>query len=708
MYKVLSAKDRINASRRLLPQGRIWRSLLITSGILVLVLLTVVFALFLRAHRTSGEPANFSMPYVQTFDEGTLAEWRVQSGLWYIRNQVLAQTTNLEKPTQIFIPYLLDVAQSYHLSVYMTLAKNARAVGISFNGQNAEPIVQMQQVYVVRIPAQSVQNLNAEGALSVNRIDEAGHTVPHVSLAGDLSNEQGNSVAAGFDDTDEPIQLMPQNISTESPNPQQDGTMALMAGYTDSLGNFVPQVRVPFAVDTGDYRLDVYVLNKTYTIQLNGQTLVERRPLFYTGGLIGFYARGRATFDTLKLTAAEEGKPGEMIYVSDFDQRFGGTGWVPFSGKWTLTGEGLAQTNPDEEQGGIGYEGGSFENYMLQATFYHATGSGAGLLFNMPSPYQLNGAVMVRYSDQSDSLFWGYFDEKGVFTRQGFAKVASPGNTSHQLQIFSHQDRYTVYLDDQLLVQDVAAQRANGYIGLVTARSSVVYTIVEAFPLFSGTPLAEVQATTSVTPNINELLATATPVMLPPLTTSGPEIPAATPEPVKATASPTRTPLVALPTVTPDLDAVDIAAQADVDSYVVDTGIYATAYRIEGEIALPLNNPRNGLILHMPERGARQGSFLIRLSPAGDELFWGDYDQSGTFHQRAALALPQPAQDFYQVLFVVDNQHLAISVEGQLLASDILLPRRNGWIGLLADGGPMPFRNLKITVELEQSTDAQP
>ncbi len=702
MYKVLSAKDRIIASRRLSPLRHIWRPMLIASGILLLILFTVVVALFWRANRTSRELANFSMPYVQTFDDGTLTGWRVQSGLWYIRNQALAQTTNLEKPTQIFIPYMLDIAQSYHLSVYMTLAKNARAVGISFNSQNAEPIVQMQQVYVVRVPTESVQNLKPEGALSVNRIDETGHVVPRVSLAGDLSNEQGDSAAAGLDDTGESIELVPQNISTESPNQQQGGTMALLAGYTDSLGSFVPQVRVPFAVDTGNYRLDVYVLNKTYTIQLNGQTLVERRPLFYTGGLIGFYARGRVTFDTLKLTAAGEGKPGEMIYVSDFDQRFGGMGWVPFSGKWTLTDKGLVQTDPDEEQGGIGYEGGSFENYVLQATFYHSTGTGGGLLFNMPSPYQLNGAVMVRYSDQSDSLFWGYFDEKGVFTRQGFTKVAGPSNTPHQLKVFSHQDRYTIYLDEQPIVQDVAAQRVNGYIGLVTARSSVVYTIVEAFPLFSGTPLAEVQATTSVTPNASELSATATPVVLPLLTTSGLGITEATPEPVQSTAPLPRTPRVVLPTVTPDLDSVDTSAHDDVDSYVVDSGVYATAYRIEAEISLPVDNPRNGLILHMPERGVRQGSFLISLSPAGDELFWGDYDQSETFHQRAAVALPQNDQGFYHVVLVVDNQHLAISVGGQLLASDILLPRRNGWIGLLTDGGPKTFRNLRITVEITQ------
>ena len=66
------------------------------------------------------------------------------------------------------------------------------------------------------------------------------------------------------------------------------GKMALDAGYTDAKGEYVQQVSVPFDVDTGDYRLDLYVYPKTYLVQLNGQTLIEQRPLFYPNGLSAF------------------------------------------------------------------------------------------------------------------------------------------------------------------------------------------------------------------------------------------------------------------------------------------------------------------------------------------------------------------------------------------------------------------------------------
>ena len=149
------------------------------------------------------------------------------------------------------------------------------------------------------------------------------------------------------------------------------------------------------------------MLDKTYTVQVNGQTLIDRRPLFYPSGLVGFYSLGPARFDTLKITAAEAEQPGEQVYVSDFDQTPGGAGWVPFSGEWEISQGELVQANPAAQDAGIGYEGSTFENYVLQASFRHLTGAGGGVLFNMVSPYQLNDAHMVRFSDQTDSSVLG-------------------------------------------------------------------------------------------------------------------------------------------------------------------------------------------------------------------------------------------------------------------------------------------------------------
>ena len=110
----------------------------------------------------------------------------------------------------------------------------------------------------------------------------------------------------------------------------------------------------------------------------------------------------------------------------------------------------MTQNDPNAYDTGIGYETGVYENYVVQARFEHHQGVGAGLFFNMPSPYQINGAHVVRYSDETDALIWGHYDAQGAFVRQGFADIAPPGDQLHQLQVFSGADSYDIFLDDLL------------------------------------------------------------------------------------------------------------------------------------------------------------------------------------------------------------------------------------------------------------------
>ena len=219
---------------------------------------------------------------------------------------------------------------------------------------------------------------------------------------------------------------------------------------------------MPIAEDSGDYRLDLYVTDTTYAVQLNGQTLIEKRPLFYPNGVIGFHSLGPVKFDSLKITVAEDARPGELVYTSDFEQDGGGAGWVPFAGNWKIGGGELVQTETDQLEAGIGYEGSAFENYVLQATFRHLEGTGGGLLFNLPSPYQVNGGHMVRFSDQTDSIFWGYYDESGNFERQGFADIPEIGAADQQLRVYSDDSlgSYDIYLGEDLLARGIPLHAA--------------------------------------------------------------------------------------------------------------------------------------------------------------------------------------------------------------------------------------------------------
>lgn len=848
-----TVKDESAAANRqassLLTRLRRSKIVRLAGGLLVVAALLGILAITLmRLLGPQDRFTAFSLPYVQDFSDLDVKRWFSAAGVWSIRNETLAQTTNLDEPAQIFVPQKLTPEQLYHLSTYISLSDRTRAAGVNFNAQ-------------------------------------------YQDLTGKLHRV---AVARKSDDTDRSASAA--------------GAMELIAGYTDPEGAFVPQVTVPFTSTAQDYRLDLYVLGNTYLVQLNGQTLIDRRPLFYPNGLVGFYALGPATFDTLKLSVAEDRPPGERVYVSDFDQAPGGAGWVPFSGDWQVSQGELVQADPSAQDTGIGYEGGAFESYVLQTTLRNLVGVGGGVLFNMPSPYQRNGAHIVRFSDQADALFWGYFDDAGAFTRQGFAEIDPPGADPHQIQVFIGETGYDVFLDGDLLARDVPLQRSSGHIGLTTSQSSIGYALVEVFPLFGGTPVALVQ------PAAPEAALTPSPAASPPQTpTPAPTpratraLPAATPlaaggnaiargdaasftgaftgtlasagwRPIGGrwrfedgslvqadaagfdqgivytgqafrdysfatdlthlqgngggvlfnmpytdrlagahmvrysdrrpggifwgyfdetgkfvgqgyatvdppangphnlrvvsgdstysiylddrllvdgvplqqdfgyvglvttqtaaafdsarvagvqgvTASPTRMPGGATTGVTSGATAVippagerrvvsgnwEIAggvyqqtepAPAD---YVLNTGVYASNYTVAAEVVLP-DKPEvgGGFVIHMPERDRKVGAYVVRLIRGGAGIFWGSYDTAGAFRGRGSAELPPNPEGTYRIRVVVVGDTVDIFVDDQLIAEKVSLPRAEGWIGLLAFGGPVTFRNVNISVGLGQ------
>jgi hypothetical protein len=586
--------------------------------------------------------AAFDLPYVQDFSDVDVKPWFSDRGAWSIREEMLAQAANLEQPAQIFVPQRLHANQPYHLSAYLTLAKNTQSAGINFNAQYPNLTSQLHRV-------------------TINR-DEA-------------------------------------------------GAMEMVAGYSDEEGNFVKQVAVPFDVDTQNYRLDLYVLDKTYTVQLNGQTLIERRPLFYPSGLVGFYSLGPARFDTLKISTAKGEQPGEQVYVSDFDQDPGGAGWVPFAGEWRLSQGEMVQVNPAAQDAGIGYQAGAFENYVLQVSLRHLIGVGGGLLFNMASPYQLNDAHMVRYSDQTDSLFWGYFDAAGAFSRQGFQELPASGGEQHQIRVYSGESSYDIFVDERLIARGVPLQRSNGHIGLITSRSSVAYTLVEAFPLFGGAPVALVK------PVEQRPMPLASPTHPSPTATSAA---AATPGPI-ATPLAASSPLVVSGSVAPwrgvfsgDLRAAgwrvisgqwrfagDALVQEDPAGFDLSIVYASSAFRnhsLEVGLSHRIGNGA-GVLFNMPYADRLNGAHMIRYSdrrPGG--VFWGYYDQAGKFVGQGYANVDPPGANRHVIRVVSGDSSYSVFLDGVLLADSLPLfnGQNFGYVGLITAQSAAAFDSAQV------------
>jgi hypothetical protein len=600
--------------------------ILISAGGLVLI--AAIIFLALQSLLAPSQPVTtYTVPYTQNFDEVNLKRWFLDSGVWTIREGALLQTVGGDTAGQLFIPLEVPEDQPYHASVYITLKKDSKNVGLSFNAQYSNLTGKQHRVYISRINPDSLQ---------------------------------------------------------------------LVAGYIDETGAFVTQAQVPLTVNTTEFRLDLYVFSNTYLIQVNGQRLIENRPLFYKNGMVGFYALGPVIFDTYKFTAAQNQNPGDMVYTSDFDHDPGGAGWVPISGVWQIVSQQMVQSDPAVIDAAISYEASTFENYTIQSTFNHLSGQGAGLLFNMPSPYQINGAQLVRYSDETDSLIWGYYDAQGAFNRQGFINIPPAANDAHTLQIFSGDKSYDIFLDNAMLARDVPLQSIQGSVGLTTSRSSAAFTSVEVFPLFGSTTVG---AETLMPPGVGPL----TPELAPAVTDPAPIATLAFSTPITVDSQG-----ISSGGSAPYRGVFDGAisdsgwvilkgdwafangnfVQSKVDGFDFSAVYTRSAFRnFSMQVGLTHNQGSGGgLLFNMPYTDRLIGASMVRYSDNRDNaIIWGYFDANGVYQNQGYADVPHAGTDRHTIRIISGDTSYSLYVDERLIIQSVPFGGRQnfGYFGLL-------------------------
>jgi hypothetical protein len=369
-----------------------------------------------------------------------------------------------------------------------------------------------------------------------------------------------------------------------------------------------------------------------------------------------------------------------MVYTSDFDQDPGGAGWVPISGSWEIVSKQMVQSDSTVSDAAIGYETSTFENYTLQASFSHLSGQGAGVLFNMPSPYQINGAQVVRYSDETDSLIWGYFDAKGSFNRQGFVDVTPAANDTHTLQIFSGDNSYDIFLDDEMLAREVPLQSIQGAVGLITSHASGGFTSVEVFPLF-GSTAAVIETLTPVPP-------TQTAV---PTTTS---VPAVTLTPRSATPIAVNNQIVVTGGSSPYTGQFNGKLseegwkilngdwkfsngnfiQTKVDGFDFSTVYTKSAFR-DFSIQVGLTHQEGsgaGLLFNMPYIDRLAGASMVRYSEKRDNaIVWGYFDENGVYKNQGYADVPHAGADRHTLRVIASESSYSIYADARLIVQAV-------------------------------------
>ena len=698
-YAALESRvERLRERLPFLPRARV---------LLSIAALLAIASLLYGAFKTVLAPketfTDFALPYVQNFDEVNLRRWFKHEGVWTLRQGALAQTVGGEHAAHLHIPYRVLADKPYHVSVYVTLKKDTRAAGISFNAQYPDMIEQQHRVFIARPSKERLE---------------------------------------------------------------------LVSGYMDDAGSFVPQAQVPLDVNTTEYRIDVFVYDKTYLVLLNGQRLIEKRPLTYSSGLIGFYALGPATFDTLKLTAADNPNPGDMVYTSDFDQEPGGAGWVPFNGTWRIADQAMSQSDLNVIDAGVGYESSTFQNFTLRATLHHTAGVGAGVLFNMPSPYQLNGAHVLRFSDETDAIIWGYYDGQGNLVRQGYKDVKPPGNEAYMFQVFSGENSYDIYLGESLLARNVPLTSTQGHVGLVTSRAAASFSQVEVYPLFGANSGAKNQQLTPVAPKptlipgVSDGTVSVSPTLKSAVTvtrTGRITATAVAPKPTRLAAdAPQATVVVAgtrtgagrqiVMTATPEPAVTEAAGDggsgmivatrfANVTTAPPGDGRYTSEFtgkvseqgwransgqwsfaegkfvqsNAEGfdssavyaretfkDFSLSATFAHDegagaGILFNMPDKGQLAGAQMVRYSERrSNAIIWGYYDETGRFKGQGFADVEPASTTKHTIRVVASGSKYDIYLDDKPVVSDLPLQSESGYIGLITVRSSATFESVTV------------
>lgn len=559
--------------------------------------------------RLSAQPrtVELALPYTDTFDTASTLDYPRFGGDWDIRDETLVQISTTGFDLGLLIP--LDIAndQPYQASVDLRYLGGSMGGGILFNAQNGQT---RQQSHMVRF------NVDNDALYII------------FGYFGDDSDFQGQGSV--LLDTD----------------PESDVAR----------------------------RLGIQVSDSTYNILLDDNTIATDIPLESRGGAVGLITSGsQVSFDNvlvdvwdgasvpITLPDVPQATPpqrddidlsGETLLLDTFDTT--GTGeslWLPFSGEWQFSNGAFLQTQANGFDLGTGYNR-ELGDGVVEVTFQHEVGQGAGVLFNMAQPDSRNQAHMVRYVHDADFVVWGYFDADGVFEAQGSIPVTAPADDTHILQVLIQPQTYSIVLDGALLAADIPLVMTGDYHGLVTAQSSARF---DSFVVRTMTDLPQQPATG-----------------------------------------------VSLNAITGNWTFGDVITQQSSDTvdYIAGTGIAAETFRVDVVISLPdeLEDAGAGIVFHTSERDSVANGQMVRFGSGGQEIFWGQYDSDGIFAGQGSAPLDLDWTDAHTLTLIVSTDSYNVLVDDEIIITDVPVIGDFGWINLLSYRGAVQFADFEVSI----------
>ncbi|HUV92762.1 MAG TPA: hypothetical protein VMV80_06720, partial [Anaerolineales bacterium] len=114
--------------------------------------------------------------------------------------------------------------------------------------------------------------------------------------------------------------------------------------------------------------------------------------------------------------------------------------------------------------------------YTMEAeiTLPEDSNAGAGFIFHMADPGTRRGAQIARLINGGSGVFWGSFDDSSAFLGRGSVVLDLPGNT-FLLRLEVAGEMMALWVNDQLILEDVPLSRSDGWIGLISFGGPVIF-----------------------------------------------------------------------------------------------------------------------------------------------------------------------------------------------------------------------------------------
>ncbi len=270
-----------------------------------------------------------------------------------------------------------------------------------------------------------------------------------------------------------------------TPNRKNGGSMvryfdpgdSLVWGYFDDAGNFNGQGNATVSLaGQGVHTLEILAANQSYTVRLDGVDVASGIPLTAAqpSGYFGLTtSQSAVAFDDVSVYASG-GTTISDVAMSDIPTNAA-------TGTWSVSQNVITQSDTPlaDYVAGTGIAGEVFTisvDILLPADLADA---GGGIIFHMDGRDDPRQGYMVRFANGGSQVFWGHYDEQGVFQGEGNVPLTLAPGVVHTLLLHVHRDDYDILVDGTLSVQAVPITRHSGWIGLISFGGPVAFSNVQ-------------------------------------------------------------------------------------------------------------------------------------------------------------------------------------------------------------------------------------